>query len=115
MLEDLFKELILDKLIKASLGRLFSAVPMLGWGPIGIIITYFATKYGELFYEEMKLVINMEKIEITNSSFESAYHKAGVKLKLYSEQYGVDSAEYRRIRNEAKKSLADLIQFTIVD
>lgn len=113
MLELFFKELIFDNLIKASLQRLFLKIPLLGWGPFGIIITYFANKYGEIFFEEMKTIIVIKKIIITNSAFESAYHKATLKLKVYSQNYGVDSVEYQRVKDEAKKSLADLVQFII--
>lgn len=114
MVEDFLKEIVLKSLIKASLRRLFLAIPILGWGPIGIIVTYFAQKYGELFFEEMKLLITIQKIKITNEAFEQAYSKASLKLRIYYEEYGADSPEYKRIENEAKESLADLIQFDIV-
>lgn len=114
MLEEFFKELILDSLIKSALWRLFAAVPLLGWGPFRVIITYFATKYGELFYEELKLVVIIQKIKITNASFESAYQKASLKLKIVSFESGVESKEYQKAKNEAKKSLADLVQFDVI-
>lgn len=114
MLDDFFKELVIHNLVKASLSRLFLAVPILGWGPFGLIISYFAYKYADLFYEEMKLVIAIEKIKITNSSFEEAYNKESLRLRIYCEEYGIDSPEYKDIKNKAKKALADLVQFTIV-
>lgn len=114
MLEDFFKELILDSLIKAALKKLFTAVPILGWGPFGMIITYFANKYGEMFYEEMKKIVIIEKIKITNASFEDKYHKASLKLKLFSEEFGTNSKQYKEVKNEAKKALADLVHFDIV-
>lgn len=113
-MEDFFKELILDELLKASLRRLFLKIPILGWGPFGIIITYFASKYATLLFEEINLLIDFKRVVITNESFGKAYNKAMFKLKVYSTNYGVESNEYKRIKSEAKESLADLVQFTIV-
>lgn len=113
MIEDFFKELILDNLIKASLRRLFLKIPLLGWGPFGIIITYFANKYAELFFEEMKMVVAIEKIKITNSEFESAYARASLKLHITANNYGTNSPEFKRIKHEAKEALATLVQFDI--
>lgn len=114
MLEDFLKELIVDKLVEASLERLFLAVPLLGWGPFGIIITYFAKKYATLFFEEMRDIITIEKIKITNESFEKEYHKKSLKLKIISNNYGVDSPEFQEAKNEAKESLKNLVQFDII-
>ena len=112
-MDDFRKELILDKLVKAALKRLFLKIPALGWGPIGYIVTFIVTKVAELIYDEMKLVMELKKIEFTNSKFQEEYARRTLKLKVFTENYGVNSPEYLEVKREAKEALADLVEFNV--
>lgn len=113
MIEDFLKELIVDKLVEASLQRLFLAVPILGWGPFGIIITYFAKKYAEILFNEMKYHVMVQKIKFVNASFQKEYHTKSLNLKIISKNCGPDSTEFKEAKNEAKKALKNLIHFNV--
>lgn len=59
---DLLKTLVWDNLVKAAIGRLFAAIPFLGWGPIGYLIGFIVTKITDYLYEVMKEWYNVESI-----------------------------------------------------
>lgn len=110
---DLFKELIWHALVKAALQRLFALVPLLGWGPIGYVISFFAMKYADQLYDAVKLLIQIELIVFRNKETEKAFNTASVKLKIVARDKGLDSAEYKEARDEDKKSLSQMVMYDI--
>lgn len=110
---DLFRDLVWHAIVKAALGRLFLLVPLLGWGPIGYIITYFAMKYADQLYEGVRLLIEVEVIVFRNKEFEKAYDDASVKLHIIAKDKGIDSPEFRSAREENRKRLSDLARFNV--
>lgn len=111
--QDLFKELVWHSLVKAALSRLFLAVPFLGWGPFGYVISYFAMKYADELYDAVKLLIEVEVIVFRNKEFEKSYNDASVKLHIIAKDKGIDSPEFRSARDEDKKRLSDLVRFNV--
>ena len=109
--EDLFKILIWDNLVRAALSRLFLLVPLLGWGPFGIVISHFAFKFADSLYDGTKEYIEITKIAMKNKEMEEAFNKASVKLYIIARDSGVESEAYRSAREEHKKSLSNLVRF----
>lgn len=108
---DTFKELIWDSLVKAALGKLFAALPLLGWGPIGWAITWIVNRYSEELYLLAKEFVKLEALALRNEQAERAYNTASVKLKLIARTNGIESAEFRKARDDDKKALDNLVRF----
>lgn len=111
---DTFKELVWDAVVKAVLQKLFVAVPLLGWGPIGYVISHFAVKYSDEIYAAVKMFIVVEAITLRNKSFEQAYNKASVKLHIVAKTDGIDSVSFKEARDADKKALSKFVNFDSV-
>lgn len=111
MQEDLVKVLLWDVLVKAALQRLFLLVPLLGWGPIGMVVSHYAFKLTDFMYEQMADYISITIIAARNKKFESEFNKAAINLKLIAMQKGIQSDEYRSAREQHKKALSDFVRF----
>jgi hypothetical protein len=109
-LGDTFKELVFDAVVKAGIARLFTALPFLGWGPIGIIVSWALTLLADRLYEALSLAIEMEKISIRNEQSRKAYDRALVVLRIVAREKGLESEEFRRSKNEAKEALSRLVR-----
>jgi hypothetical protein len=106
---DLFKDLVFDTLVKAALQRLFSLVPLLGWGPLGMVISFYLTKFADLLYSGVKEFVEVESIPIKNEALRKEFDRASVKLKIIAGGKGIDSPEFREARNADKENLLKLV------
>ena len=110
-LNDLFKDLVWDNLIKAALGKLFAAVPVLGWGPIGLVVNYIVFKFADQLYDAIKEWKDFKVIFLRNLGLEQDFNTTSVKLKLIAIDKGKESVEYKEARNENQKRLQNLVRF----
>ena len=110
---DSFKEILWDSLVKAAIARLFIVAPFLGYGPIGVLVSYIITKYSDIFYAVLKLSLNLEQIAVNNEELRIAYNDAAVKLHIIAKDKGIDSSEFKEFRNESKKALSAFVRFDI--
>ena len=110
-LGDLFKDLVFDQLIKFALSKLFAAVPVLAWGPIGWFVTYIVHKFADMLYDEMELHVKIQTVAFRNEKFEEEFRKSSIKLKLVSRDFGPGTSEFEEAKNEAKNDLSNVIRF----
>ncbi len=110
-LGQLFKDLVWDAIIRALISRLFAAVPFLGWGPIGMLVSWGITYFADKIFEAIKLYINLEMIVLRNAQHLAAFQRAGSELYLIARDHGVDSEEFRRSREAHKSALAAYVKF----
>ena len=110
-LEELFKSMVWDAIVKALIARLFVIVPFLGWGPIGLVVTWGLTLLAEKLYSAIKLFINLEMIVLRNAEHERAFTRAGSELYLIARDKGIESEEFGRAREEHKVALAAFVSF----
>jgi len=110
-LSDIFKQLVWDALVKAALQQLFLAVPLLGWGPIGYVVSWIAVYFTDKLYAVIKLVVDLEVIVLRNEIHKKEFAGAAVRLKLIAKAKGVDSEEFKKARDEQKEALSRFIQF----
>lgn len=113
MNEDAFKDLVWFSIVKAALGRLFTLVPLLGWGPIGHVITFFAMKFGEQLFDAISKVVRIEILEFKNDETRKAFDSAAVKLKLTARSYGLESEQFKVARNEYQKKLSGFVMYDV--
>lgn len=106
---DLFKDLVYDNLVKAAIERLFLAAPFLAWGPFGVIVTHYLTKFANLLYEVTKTFVIVESIPIKNEALRKEYDRASVKLKIIAGEKGINSTEFKEARNADKENLLKLV------
>ena len=108
---DIFKELVWDNLVKATLAEIFVAVPLLGWGPIGYVITALVTKYSDKLYNGINKVVDLKVIALKDEELKKEYDSANIKLKIIANSYGINSSEFEVARVANKKYLSQFVRF----
>lgn len=108
---DTLKDLVWDVLIQAALAKVFSAVPWLGWGPIGAVVTVVVGLVADQLFDGMKMVFDMNKIPFVNAAHLKAYETGSVKLKLIARDKGIDSPEFKEARLATREELSTFVQF----
>jgi hypothetical protein len=96
--------------VKAALDALFKAVPWLGWGPIGWLVSYAITNYAGQLYELLKEYIHVESMVIKNEEFRTAYDEASVGLKLIANEKGIESEEFKTARKANREALSQFVR-----
>jgi hypothetical protein len=99
-----------NNLVKAALARLFLAVPFLGYGPIGVIVSWIVNKYAGMLFDVMHLAVDMEVISLRNEAHRKAFDKSLSILKVLAYDKGVESDEYKSARATAKENFATLLR-----
>ena len=110
---DLFKTLLWDTLVQAGVSRLFLIIPWLGWGPVGVLVSFIITKFADIMYEGLKMSVNLEVIAIRDERLKLAYNDAAVRLHIIAKDKGIDSKEFKDARNDHIKKLSDCVRFDI--
>ena len=110
-IEDLFKDLVWDSLVKSALTALFVAVPGLAVWPLGMIIRWVVNRYAGQLFQLLRLVVDLKVIAFVNYEHKRAFDNAAVKLKIIALDQGIDSDEFKKARENAKASLAKFVTF----
>lgn len=106
MNRDFFKILIFDTIVKAAIKRLFLMVPFLGWGPIGILVSYLIQKFADMAYEEGKEAVILSTIKFKNEMHQNEFDKAFLKLK-----YIEKTATPKELEDAIKKAQESMAKF----
>lgn len=110
-LGDIFKKLVWDSLIKFALQQLFLAVPLLGWGPIGYVVTWIATYFTDKLFVALKLAVDLEMIVLRNEEHKREYTLAALDLKHIIKEKGLNSPEFKKAREKHQEALARFVRF----
>lgn len=108
---DAFKHLLWDTWIKLILTKLFTSIPLLGWGPFGMIISFFINKYGDQIYEILKYTIQVELIVLKNEALKNSFVTAKVKLAIIFHSTGANSQEFKNARKIHQDTLAKFVSY----
>lgn len=112
-LGQIFKDLLWDALVAAALKRLFAAVPWLGWGPIGVLVTWIVGMFADEIFSGMKLAVDLEVIAIRNEIHRREYTVAAVALRSAAINFGTESPQFKEMRLEKVKKLSEFVQFHV--
>lgn len=112
-MESLFKDLIWDNLVRAAIKKLFAALPILSWGPIGWFVTRVIYKYADVLYIELRDAAKIKSIALRNKQLEKQFHLASIDLKVIAMNKGEESDEYIKAKEIAKDKLSDLVRITL--
>ena len=110
-IEQLFKSLVWDNLIKAAIKKVFMAVPFLAMGPLGKITVYLLTKFADKLYDVLHEQIDLQVIVFKNYRLRKEFDRASVKLKIIAKSKGIESNEFKDARELHKKRLSDFVRF----
>ncbi len=110
-MNDLFKSLVFDVLVKAAIQRLFILVPLLGWGPIGYIVSFYLTKFADLGYQSAKEELTFGLIKFQNAAHQAAFDKEFVKLSLMQNAY--QNFSEKEIKDEIKMAQDRMAEFVV--
>jgi hypothetical protein len=107
----LFKDVVFAALIKVATQSLISALPFLGWGPIGWITGLVVSIVGSAIYDALDEAFRLQMMVFKNEAYQKQWDTASVKLKIAYKNYGPDSPEYKKARKENVEALTNLISF----
>lgn len=111
-MKDLFKDLIFKRITQTALTKLFLKAPILGWGPFGIVITFLINKYTSLLLNEIEKNIDLKKVTYKNKKLQMFFDKESIKLKIFAENYGVNSEEYKKVKDASKVALVKFVDLS---
>lgn len=97
---DPFKLIVWDGMVRAVLGRLFQLWPILGFGPVGFIVTNLVMKFTDYMWVVSRDFVKMSAINIENQEIKRKYSIASISLHRAALKYGIDSVEF----NDAKEN-----------
>ncbi len=106
---DTFRELVWDNLVAAALSSLYAAHPILGWGPIRMLIEYVVDRFGDALYGVLKEFMNLREIAFNKAEDRALFDKASVTLLILEREKGLESKEYKNAREHGKQTLAKVI------
>lgn len=107
---DFFKALVFDPIVEKATLAIIAAVPWLA--PVSALVRLVVRFVANAIYESMKEVINFEVILLRNVLHQKAFADASIELKKMARSKGIDSPEFRSLRNARKQDFAKLIRYT---
>lgn len=110
---DTFKELLWDHIVRATLTKIFVKVPLLGWGPIGYVISNLVFKYSDELYSALSFFIEVKLIVLKNKKLQQEYAAASLRLRQVALSSGIESVEFRKARDEDKDALSKFVRFDV--
>lgn len=108
--DDVFKELVWDVVVRAILAKVFLAVPALGWGPFGIVISWLIDTFTDEIYRSLKHSLVLEEIRFANEEHKRVFNKSIVVLRIIAREKGSDSKEFQNAKAEAKNALSRFVR-----
>ena len=105
------KDVVFAAVIKLATQMLISALPWLGWGPMGWITGLVVSIVGNVIYDAMDEAFRLQMIQFKNDKFQREWDSASVKLKIVAMNHGVDSPEFKEERKKNVEALTKLVSF----
>jgi hypothetical protein len=110
-LEKILKDLFWDALVQLALKKLFQLIPWLGWGPLGILVSWVVGHFADLAFEALVQYVDHTSIAFRNAAMHRAYVTASLDLRKLAHEKGIDSEDFRLAREEHKKRLSEFVQW----
>lgn len=110
-IESLFKEAVWDAAVESALASLFVAAPWMNTWPLRGIVRGLTLMLTNRIFSLLRLVIDLQVIQLLNSEHKQAFAREAVKLRIIAIDKGLNSPEYKRAKEDAKASLSRFIQF----
>lgn len=110
-MESWVKSLTFDVIVKAAIQRLFLAVPFLGWGPIGLVVSHYIIMFADFGYDIGREIVVGWSYKFKNEAHQAAFDDEMIKLKMIEAD---PSATEEDIKNAIKKAQDKMAEFVIV-
>lgn len=107
-MNDLFKSLVYDVIVKAALKRLLSWSPLLSWGPVAAVISHYVWKFADTTYEIGKEHFVGGVIYYRNQEAQKKFDEAYIALKILELESAPPEVINEHIK-AAQETLADLV------
>lgn len=102
-----------DNLVEAVLERLFISMPLLAWGPIGVVVSWCITSIGEQLFKTLKVSVDITAIKLKNVEAQKQWESASVRLWFIAEDEGINSEKFKQAREYEKEAFAKFVHFNI--
>lgn len=106
-----FKTLVWDLVVEAALQRLFLYVPLLGWGPIGMIVRGLAIRFADRLFVELHDNITDYKFKFRNEEHRLAFEKSMFVLHVIDNDPLVSEKEREDALKQARADLAKYVVY----
>lgn len=108
-LESAIKRLIYETVLKAVIARAIAAAPFLAWPVVNPVFVYILTKIADAIYDELKVHVTFDLIDIRTEQEQKEYDEKVLVLKVAQESQNEEAI--RQAEAEFKEKLATLIRF----
>lgn len=108
-----FKPLLWDNAVKFSIAKLFKLIPLLGIGPMGVVVAWLVVRLTDILFEVLDEQGGVELIPKRNQKLRLRYDNASIGLGQLASAHGVDSKEFQEAREREVKAFDDLVRFGI--
>jgi hypothetical protein len=109
--QDVFRDVIWENLVQAGLAAWFTAVPAFGVWPLRPIVTAIVGMAQGWIYKAMREQMDLRVIALVNERAQREFDSAAVTLKLIERDYGPESDQYRKARDNAQVSLSRFLRY----
>lgn len=109
---DVFKDLIFDAQVKVVIAYITGLAPFLAFGPLAFIIARVVTYVADVLYAQLREVVNFQLILLNNAENHREYADAQIELSRIAKIKGIDSIEFRVLREKHKKALAKFVRYS---
>ena len=109
----LFKKLVWYNLIEAVLERLFVSMPLLAWGPIGVVVSWIVTSIGEQLFKALQTSIDVTAIKLKNVEAQKEWERTSIRLWFIAEDEGINSEKFKQAREYEKEAFSKFVRFNV--
>lgn len=111
-IEQVFKDLVWDPMIKAGESWLEVNVPFFALPVIKQVEEETVKLATDALYKQIVLIVDVTAIRLKNSAHQSAYESASIAVVIAAQTNGVESPEYAKAKEDA---LAALSKFAAIN
>lgn len=108
-----FKVLVWDLAVEAALQRLFLLVPLLGWGPIGYVISRAARALSEYLFQELNKGIKNFEIQFVNEEHRKAFDKSTFVLMVLDNDPIATQEQRDEALKDAQRDMAKYVLYNV--
>lgn len=102
-----------DNLIEAVIKRLFINIPLLAWGPIGVVVSWIITSIGEQLFKTLQVSVDLTAIKLKNTEAQKQWESASVRLWFIAEDEGIESEKFKQAREYEKEVFAKFVHYNV--
>lgn len=104
--QKIFKALVWEPLVEAGLVYCETQAPFLAVPIVKQVFEMSVRAFSEKAFKAVVLVVDIKAIQLLSEAHQRAYDEASLKLMVLAVDYGIDSDQFKKERENAKAALS---------